>query len=102
MCGQTVEAVVTGPDEPEIALLVLNWNGAELLREHLPAAVAAARAASVPTRVVVVDNGSEDDSRAVVEAHDCVDWFPIGENRKLLAYNAAARAIECRAFMVLN
>jgi GT2 family glycosyltransferase len=85
-----------------IALLVLNWNGASLLREHLPAVIAAARAASVPTKVVVVDNASEDDSKAVVGEHDEVEWFPIGENRKLQAYNDAARAIECDAFMVLN
>jgi GT2 family glycosyltransferase len=102
MRGQTVEALAPGPDKPEIALLVLNWNGADLLRDHLPAVVEAARAASVATRVVVVDNGSADDSKAVVAAQDGVDWFPLDENRKLIAYNAAARAIDCSAFMVLN
>jgi GT2 family glycosyltransferase len=94
---ETVEALA-----PQIALLVLNWNGASLLREHLPAVVTAARAASVPTRVVVVDNASEDDSKAVVDSLDDVDWFPVAENKKLLAYNDAAQAIECEAFMVLN
>jgi GT2 family glycosyltransferase len=89
-------------DKLEIALLVLNWNGAELLRRHLPAVVAAARAASVRTKAFVVDNASEDDSRAVVDEFEEVGWVPIPENKKLVAYNDAARAIECTAFMVLN
>src|SRR3954447_19240437 len=94
---ETVEALA-----PQIALLVLNWNGADLLRRHLPAVVAAARAASVPTKAFVVDNASEDDSRAVVEQFEDVGWLAIAENKKLVAYNDAARAIECTAFMVLN
>jgi GT2 family glycosyltransferase len=89
-------------DKIEIALLVLNWNGADLLRRHLPAVVAAAHTASVPTKAFVVDNASEDDSRAVVEQFEDVGWVAIPENRKLVAYNDAARAIDCTAFMVLN
>src|SRR3954469_20849526 len=94
---ETVEALA-----PQIALLVLNWNGADLLRKHLPAVVDAARAASVPTKAYVIDNASQDDSRAVVEQLEDVGWLAIAENKKLLAYNDAARAIECEAFMVLN
>jgi GT2 family glycosyltransferase len=86
----------------DVALLVLNWNGAHLLRRHLPAVVAAAQAASVPTRAFVIDNASEDESAAVVaEFHD-VEWVPMDENLKLVAYNEAARRIDCQAFMVLN
>jgi GT2 family glycosyltransferase len=86
----------------DVALLVLNWNGAHLLRRHLPQVVEAARAASVPTRAYVVDNASEDDSRAVVEQFPDVGWIAMPDNLKLVAYNHAARRIECEAFMVLN
>jgi len=94
---------VSSADEPiDVALLVLNWNGAHLLRRHLPQVVEAARAASVPTRAYVVDNASEDDSRAVVEQFPEVEWLPMPDNLKLVAYNHAARGIDCQAFMVLN
>lgn len=94
---------VSSTDEPiDVALLVLNWNGAELLRRHLPQVVEAARAASVPTRAYVVDNASSDDSRAVVAEFPEVEWLPMPDNLKLVAYNHAARSVECEAFMVLN
>lgn len=89
-------------DAPEIALLVLNWNGADLLRRHLPQVVDAARAASVPTRAFVVDNASEDGSHDVVRGFDDVGWIPMPDNRKLLAYNDAVAQIQCSAFMMLN
>src|SRR3954454_12359670 len=94
---------VSSDSEPiDVALLVLNWNGAHLLRRHLPRVVEAGRAASVPTRAYVVDNASEDDSRAVVEQFPDVEWLPMPGNLKLVAYNHAARTVECEAFMVLN
>jgi GT2 family glycosyltransferase len=97
-----VRALESSGEKLEIALLVLNWNGADLLRRHLPQVQAAAAAASVPTRAFVIDNASEDDSRQVVAGFDDVGWLAIPDNRKLLAYNDAARAIDCTAFMVLN
>lgn len=95
-------AVAAAPQTPEIALLVLNWNGAQLLRRHLPQVVAATQAASVPTRAYVIDNASEDDSVAVVAGFDDVGWIVMPDNLKLLAYNEAARRIPCKAFMMLN
>jgi GT2 family glycosyltransferase len=88
--------------EIDVALLVLNWNGAHLLRRHLPAVVEAARSAGVPAKAFVVDNASQDDSRAVVAEFPDVEWLPMTDNLKLVAYNHAAHAIDCQAFMVLN
>ncbi|MEA2492457.1 MAG: hypothetical protein QOJ29_368 [Thermoleophilaceae bacterium] len=85
-----------------MALLVLNWNGAELLRRYLPSVIAAADASTVPARAYVVDNASTDDSREAVAAFPEVGWLPMAQNRKLVSYNDAARQIECQAFMVLN
>jgi GT2 family glycosyltransferase len=87
---------------PEIALMVLNWNGADLLRRHLPAVVEAARRAPVDTRVYVVDNASEDESRDVVASFGGVELIAFDDNRKLHAYNEAVRLLECAAFMMLN
>jgi GT2 family glycosyltransferase len=41
-------------------ILILNWNGCELLRKHLPSVVHAAEFSGLP--VVVADNGSTDGS----------------------------------------
>jgi GT2 family glycosyltransferase len=87
---------------PDVAILVLNWNGADLLRRHLPAAVACAEASRTATKVYVVDNGSTDDSREVVADLGGVEWLGFPDNRKLVAYNDAARAIDCTAFVALN
>src|SRR3954454_2248648 len=97
-----LRAVSSAREPIDVALLVLNWNGAHLLRRHLPQVVEAARAASVPTRAFVVDNASEDDSEAVVSALGEVGWVPMASNLKLIAYNEAAKQIDCKAFMVLN
>ena len=50
---------------PQCAVIILNWNGAALLREFLPSVVENTDAAY--GRVIVVDNGSTDDSVCVLE-----------------------------------
>jgi GT2 family glycosyltransferase len=87
---------------PDIALMVLNWNGADLLRRHLRSVVEAARRAPVDARVYVIDNASHDSSRSVVASFEDVELIAHTENRKLHAYNEAVRGIECSAFMMLN
>src|SRR5436190_7144996 len=93
-----LRAVSSAREPIDIALLVLNWNGAHLLRRHLPQVVEAARAASVPTRAFVIDNASDDDSEVAVQEFDEIEWVPMSANFKLIAYNEAARQIECKAF----
>ena len=101
-CRRGLSSYVGAVERVDVALLVLNWNGAHLLRRHLPQVVEAARASSVSTRAYVVDNASEDDSKSVVEQFPDVGWLPMPDNLKLVAYNHAARQIDCEAFMVLN
>lgn len=87
---------------PDVALMVLNWNGADLLRRHLPAVLEAASRATVDARVYVIDNASEDDSRELIASLEGVTLIPLDRNSKLHAYNEAVRRIECTAFMMLN
>lgn len=47
-----------------VAVIILNWNGSRLLREYLPSVVATTDPAI--GRVIVVDNGSDDDSLEVL------------------------------------
>lgn len=52
-------------NKPKVAVLILNWNGAALLREFLPSVIAGTDKAEAT--VIVVDNGSTDDSRKILE-----------------------------------
>lgn len=49
---------------PPVAVIILNWNGAKLLREFLPKVIENTN--SRIGRVIVADNGSTDDSRRVL------------------------------------
>lgn len=89
-------------EAPTIALMVLNWNGADLMRRHLPAVIEAARRSSVQAKVYVIDNASEDESRELIAAMEDVKLIPFDRNRKLHSYNEAVRATQCSAFMMLN
>lgn len=89
-------------EPPDIALVVLNWNGADLMRRHLPAVLEAASRASVPTRVYVIDNASTDESLEVIGSFAEVQLIAFSKNRKLHAYNDAIRQIDCSAFAMLN
>lgn len=48
-----------------VAVIILNWNGANLLRRYLPTVLAGTGADIAD--VIVADNGSTDDSRRVLE-----------------------------------
>ena len=48
-----------------VAVIILNWNGAELLRRYLPSVIAGTNAEIAD--VIVADNGSTDQSREVLE-----------------------------------
>lgn len=48
-----------------VAVIILNWNGANLLRRYLPTVLAGTSADLAD--VIVADNGSTDDSRQVLE-----------------------------------
>lgn len=59
----------TGAPTPRAAVVVPNWNGATLL----PGCLESLLAQSLPTHVIVVDNGSVDDSLAVLERYPSVE-----------------------------
>ena len=48
-----------------VAVIILNWNGAKLLRKYLPTVLAGTDAALA--HIIVADNGSSDDSIEVME-----------------------------------
>ena len=56
---------MTNQNKPAVAVIILNWNGAALLKEYLPQVVANTNPETA--RVIVADNGSTDDSRKILE-----------------------------------
>jgi len=52
------------PSGPDVSILMVNWNGAALVRRAIEAVFASVKR---PYELIVVDNGSADDSRAVLE-----------------------------------
>src|SRR5215831_12580916 len=67
-------------------VVIPNWNGAKLLGRCLDALAAQTVR---PARVIVVDNGSDDQSEDVVAGHQAVEWLSLGRNR---GFSAAANA----------
>lgn len=87
---------------PEVAVIILNWNGAALLREYLPQVVA--NTDSAIARVIVADNGSTDDSRAVLENEfPGVERLYFDENHGFAeGYNLALKLTQYPYTVLLN
>lgn len=75
------------------AIVILNWNGAQMLRRFLPSVVAHTPAGSA--RVIVADNGSTDDSLAVLAAEfPAVEVVTLDKNYGFAeGYNQALRRV---------
>ncbi|WP_435016456.1 glycosyltransferase family 2 protein [Tundrisphaera sp. TA3] len=90
------------PKPGKTRILVLHYNGLDLLRECLPSVVEAARRSPVPCPVTVVDNGSTDGSLDYLAR----DWPGIGvirePNRGLASFNAVLARIDEPAVLLLN
>ena len=75
------------------AIVILNWNGAQMLRRFLPSVIAHTPAGSA--RVIVADNGSTDDSLAVLAAEfPAVEVIALDQNYGFAeGYNQALRRV---------
>ena len=78
----------------KVAVIILNWNGAALLRRYLPSVVAHTRADIAD--VIVADNGSTDDSlRVLADEFPSVETIRFDENHGFAGgYNRALAAVE--------
>jgi GT2 family glycosyltransferase len=86
------------PMPPSCAILVLNYNGQDLLARHLPTVLEAARPDG--HRVVVVDNDSRDQSAEVTRDLGA-ELFPTGGNHFMLGLNQAAKAMDSDVVVTL-
>ncbi len=85
-----------------VAIVILNWNGAKLLRQFLPSVIQFSRNEFV--RIVVADNGSIDDSLQILQAEfSQVEILDLKQNFGFaLGYNEALKQIDSDYYVILN
>lgn len=85
-----------------VAVIILNWNGEQLLREYLPQVIANTDPAVA--RVIVADNGSTDGSRRVLaDEFPAVETIFFDENYGFAdGYNRALAATRYPYTVLLN
>lgn len=85
-----------------IHLLVLNYNGRDLLAECLPSVLRAAGRSRHACQVAVVDNSSTDDSLALLQARFPEVEVFVRPNRGLCSYNDVLAEIDSPVVVLLN
>ncbi len=84
----------------ETAVVILNFNGSHFLKQFLPSVIRH----SGDAKIVVADNGSTDDSLAVLQnSFPSVDVIAIGTNLGFCGgYNFALKKVNAEYFVLLN
>lgn len=84
-----------------IAVVILNWNGEQMLRRFLPSVV---RWSAEKARIIVADNGSTDGSMELLASDfPSVERLPLGRNYGFAeGYQQALHKIESEFYVLLN
>ncbi|MCQ2342177.1 MAG: glycosyltransferase family 2 protein [Paludibacteraceae bacterium] len=87
--------------EKKCSIVILNWNGADMLRRYLPVVIEHTRLSN--TEIVVADNGSTDNSLAVVQSFPEVRVIVLDRNYGFAeGYNRALQDIRAEYTVLLN
>jgi hypothetical protein len=86
----------------QISVIILNWNGRDLLRRYLPSVVA--HTPTALAEVIVADNGSTDDSLQILaDEFPGVRTLPFDENLGFAGgYNRAIEQVDTPYVVLLN
>ncbi|MBI4043164.1 MAG: glycosyltransferase [Deltaproteobacteria bacterium] len=86
-----------------VALIVLNYNGADLLNACLPSIIKASHRSRYRCRIIILDNCSQDQSKEIVRTHfPEADWVSASENRVLCSYNPLMKELSEEIVILLN
>ena len=86
-----------------VNVLILNYNGAELLTKYLPSFQKAVSRSSFNCRLGVIDNRSQDHSIELLKRDfSDVDLYLTQENRVLCSYNAIAAEVNDEVLIFMN
>ena len=81
------------------AIVILNWNGEDHLTTYLPSVVQY----STGARIIVADNGSTDESKAIVDRFEDVEWLSLPQNYGFAeGYNKALKQVKADVYVLLN
>lgn len=85
----------------KLAIVILNWNGAQMLRQYLPSVLRYSRDEAT---VYVADNASTDDSVPMLQAHfPDVKLILLNQNWGFAeGYNKALAQVEAEYYLLLN
>ena len=84
-------------------IFVLNYNGADLLRECLPSILEASKASPINCPVIVIDNRSTDDSAEVLKKEfPTAKVYFASKNLVLCSFNEAVRQSAAEIVILLN
>ena len=87
----------------EARIVILNYNGKEMLEKCLPSVMEAAHSAKTPTRVTVLDNLSTDQSEAYVRnSFPDIEFWKASKNLVLCSYNEYAKQAKEPVLIFLN
>ncbi|MGQ8336375.1 glycosyltransferase family 2 protein [Sunxiuqinia sp. A32] len=87
---------------PKVAVVILNWNGKDLLSRYLPSVVDCSEGEAV--ELIVADNNSTDDSIAFIQENfPTIKILQLDENYGFAkGYNEALKQIEAEYYILLN
>ena len=87
---------------PDARIVILNYNGRELLPRCLPSILQAARQSSAKVKVTVLDNQSRDGSEGIMKDYPDAEFVLAPENLVLCSYNGYLKAIPEPVAILLN
>lgn len=89
--------------QPTINIIILNYNGRDLLAECLPSIVVASHTSKYSCKVTVIDNVSTDDSVQFLRSNfPDVDIVRAKENLVLCSYNDVIQSLDDDIVILLN
>ena len=91
---------MSNPKQSKISIVILNWNGADMMRRFLPSVLKH----SGDAEIVVADNGSTDDSLAMLSSEfPSVRQVVLDKNYGFAeGYNRGLTPIEAEYYLLLN
>ena len=90
------------PAYPKIAVVILNWNGVQLLDKFLPSVVRNSSGENI--EVYIADNGSDDNSvEFITKNYESIHCIKLNKNLGFAeGYNTALKQVKAEYFVLLN
>ena len=88
----------------KVSVIILNWNGAQMLRTYLPSVVKSIQSSAFSVQLIVADNGSTDESLEVLaKEFPTVKTIVLDKNYGFAeGYNKAIEQVDSEYVVLLN